>query len=226
MSKKLLTIAIDGPAGAGKSTVAQIVAQRLGYIYIDTGAMYRAVTLQALREKADLRCEAELSLLAQRVHIRLENRQGEAKPHVFLYGEDVTQEIRSPEVSRCVSQVAQIPGVRRRMVELQRQMGRSGGVVMDGRDIGTHVFPLAEIKVFLTASIEERALRRGKELREKGYPVDMEKLKAEISCRDQMDTEREIAPLIQAPDASLLDSTSLHIEGVVDRILALVREKC
>jgi cytidylate kinase len=225
MSKKL-TIAIDGPAGAGKSTVAQIVAQRLGYVYIDTGAMYRAVTLQALREKANLFCESELSFLTQRVHISLENQQGEAKPRVFLNGEDVTQEIRSPEVSRYVSQVAQISGVRERMVELQRQMGKCGGVVMDGRDIGTHVFPLAEIKVFLTASIEERALRRGKELREKGYPVNIEELKAEISYRDQMDSEREIAPLIQAPDASLLDSTSLHIDGVVDRILALVREKC
>lgn len=225
MSKKL-TIAIDGPAGAGKSTVAQIVAQRLGYVYIDTGAMYRAVTLQALREKANLHCETELSLLAQRIQISLENQRGEAKPRVFLNGEDVTGEIRSPEVSRYVSQVAQIPGVRGRMVELQRQMGKSGGVVMDGRDIGTHVFPLAEIKVFLTASIEERALRRGKELKEKGYHVNIDELKAEISCRDQMDMEREIAPLIQAPDASLLDSTSLHIDRVVDRILALVREKC
>lgn len=223
MTKKL-TIAIDGPAGAGKSTVAQIVAKRLGYIYIDTGAMYRAVTLQALREKTDLYSATELSKLAQRVNIRLENQLGEAKPRVFLNGEDVTREIRSPEVSRHVSLVAQIPGVRAQMVELQRQMGKTGGVVMDGRDIGTHVLPLAEIKIFLTASIEERALRRSKELAEKGYPVDLESLKEEICRRDQMDTEREIAPLIQAPDAILLDSTSLHINGVVDQILAIARE--
>jgi cytidylate kinase len=224
--RRKLTIAIDGPAGAGKSTVAQLVAQRLGYVYIDTGAMYRAVTLQALRAKADLFCEAELSELAQCVNINLKNQQGEAKPLVYLDGEDVTREIRTPEISRHVSQVAQITGVRKRMAELQRQMGKSGGVVMDGRDIGTHVLPWAEIKIFLTASIEERALRRGKELREKGYQVDMEALKAEIGNRDQMDMERETAPLIQAPDAVLLDSTLLNIDGVVDRILGLVREKC
>lgn len=223
MNKKL-TIAIDGPAGAGKSTVAQIVAQRLGFVYIDTGAMYRAVTLLALREAMDLGSEAELSSLVQRADIRLENREGETKPRVMLNGEDVTGEIRSPEVSRHVSLVAQVPDVRKQMVELQRQMGEAGGVVMDGRDIGTHVFPRAEIKIFLTASIEERAMRRGKELQEKGYPVDWEKLKAEICSRDQMDTEREIAPLIQAPDAILLDTTSLDIEGVVNRILLLARE--
>lgn len=223
MNKKL-TIAIDGPAGAGKSTVAQIVAQRLGFVYIDTGAMYRAVTLLALREAMDLGSEAELSSLVQRADIRLENREGETKPRVILNGEDVTGEIRSPEVSRHVSLVAQVPVVRKQMVELQRQMGEAGGVVMDGRDIGTHVFPRAEIKIFLTASIEERAMRRGKELQEKGYPVDWEKLKAEIFSRDQMDTEREIAPLIKAPDAILLDTTSLDIEGVVDRILLLARE--
>ncbi|MEM5770436.1 MAG: (d)CMP kinase [Bacillota bacterium] len=223
MNKKL-TIAIDGPAGAGKSTVAQIVAQRLGFIYIDTGAMYRAVTLLALREAMDLGCEAALSSLAQCAEIRLENREGATNPRVMLNGEDVTGEIRSPEVSRHVAQVAQVPGVRKQMVELQRRMGKAGGVVMDGRDIGTHVFPRAEIKIFLTASIEERALRRGKELQAKGYPVDWEKLKAEICSRDQMDAEREIAPLIQAPDAILLDTTSLDIAGVVDRILLIARE--
>lgn len=224
MSKKL-TIAIDGPAGAGKSTVAQIVAQRLGFVYIDTGAMYRAVTLLALKDGGDLSSGAKLSFLAEHAQIRLENQQGETKPRVFLNGEDVTGEIRSPEVSRQVSLVAQIPGVRRRMVELQRQMGKAGGVVMDGRDIGTHVFPLAEVKIFLTASIEERALRRAKELRDKGYVVDLESLKAEISSRDQMDAERETSPLIQASDAILVDTTSLDISGVVDRILLIARER-
>lgn len=223
--KKKLTIAIDGPAGAGKSTVARIVAQRLGYVYIDTGAMYRAVTLQALREHVDLHSKTELTLLAQRVNISLENQPSEAKAHVFLNGADVTREIRTPEISRQVSLVAQTPGVRSRMVELQRQMGKTGGVVMDGRDIGTHVLPEADIKIFLTASIEERAARRGRELQEKGYPVDMKSLQAEISGRDQMDMERETAPLIQAQDAILLDSTSLCIAGVVDRILSLAREK-
>lgn len=221
--KKRLTIAIDGPAGAGKSTVARIVAQRLEYIYIDTGAMYRAVTLQALREKADLHNAEGLSLLAQRINISLESRRDEAVPRVFLNGEDVTQEIRSPEVSQHVSLVAQIPGVRRRMVELQREMGKAGGVVMDGRDIGTHVLPQAELKIFLTAAIEERALRRGKELRGKGYTVDMEKIKAEIKNRDKMDMEREMAPLIQAPNAFLLDTTALSIDGVVEQILTLAR---
>lgn len=224
--RKKLTIAIDGPAGAGKSTVARIVAKRLDYVYVDTGAMYRAVALHALRVKADLDSEAEMGRLTQAVDIKLVNQLGEPKPHVFLNNEDVTEAIRSPEVSRYVSQVAQMRAVRSRMVELQRQMGKSGGVVMDGRDIGTHVLPSADLKIFLTASIEERALRRGKELSEKGFPVDMEDLKADICRRDKMDMEREIAPLVQAPDAVLLDCTSIDIDGVVERILGFAREKC
>jgi cytidylate kinase len=224
MTKKL-TIAIDGPAGAGKSTVAQIVARRLGYTYIDTGAMYRAVTLEALQKGVDVHDAAALTRLVADINIRLEGQPGESKPRVFLNGREVTQEIRTPEISRNVSVVAQVPGVREKMVQLQREMGEAGGVVMDGRDIGTHVLPSAEIKVFLTASAEERAQRRGKELTEKGYAIDMESLRQEMLDRDRMDYEREISPLLQAPDAILLDSTQLHIDGVVDRILALTKEK-
>lgn len=222
MTRKL-TIAIDGPAGAGKSTVAQIVAQRLGYIYIDSGAMYRAVTLFALKNGVNLENEAELADLAKQIDIRLEAQPGETKPKVLLNGDDVTYDIRTPEVSRNVSLVAQVQGVRESMVELQRKMSLVGGVVMDGRDIGTHVLPSADVKVFMTASIDERASRRGLELAKKGYKVDMDGLKAEMGQRDRMDTERDISPLLQAPDAILLDTTALNIEGVVDRILALAR---
>jgi CMP/dCMP kinase len=222
--EKKLTIAIDGPAGAGKSTVAQIVAKRLGYVYIDTGAMYRVVTLQALRVGIDMSNETALTALAENIDLRLESQDGDTKPKVWLNGEDVTHEIRTPEVSRHVSVVAQVLGVRSKMVDLQRQMGEAGGVVMDGRDIGTHVLPAADIKIFLTASIEERASRRGRELTEKGFQIDLDCLKSEMTTRDRMDCEREISPLIQAPDAILLDSTTLHIDGVVDRILALTKE--
>lgn len=220
---KKMTIAIDGPAGAGKSTVAQIVAQRLHYIYIDTGAMYRGVAWKALQKGLAGSDEAAIAAIAQEIKIKLTYVDGKIK--VFVDEYDVTDAIRNPDVSRMVPEVAQFAPVREAMVDLQRQMAKEGGVVMDGRDIGTHVLPNADIKIFLTASIEERAERRWRELTDKGFSVSLEDLKAEIAARDKKDCEREISPLIQASDGILLDTTSLSIEEAVMAILAICKER-
>jgi cytidylate kinase len=211
-----INIAIDGPAGAGKSTVARLVAERLRYIYVDTGAMYRAVTFIALRRGIPIEDERRIGDLARQLDIVL--LPGDARQRVLADGEDITAHIRSLEVSRNVSRVAAIEAVRLRMAELQRQMAKSKGVVMDGRDIGTHVLPDAELKVFLTASPRERALRRYRELGD-APQVTLEQLEHEIAERDRMDREREIAPLVQAPDARYIDSTGRTIEEVVDEIV-------
>ncbi len=216
-----LIIAIDGPAGAGKSTVAQIVAQRLNYTYIDTGAMYRAVTWQSM--KNDILLREEIGKLAQTIDINLSYTNG--KTLVKVNDVDITNEIRTPEVTQMVAEVAQIPAVRAAMLDLQRKMASTGGVVMDGRDIGTHVLPNADIKIFLTASIDERAKRRWREMTDKGFNVDINQLKADISCRDQKDCERLISPLIQAADAVLIDTTKLSIEGAVEAILNICKER-
>ena len=201
-----------------------MVAHRLGYTYIDTGAMYRAVTLAALRQGIAVADEARVAAVARGSLLRLLNSGGVTR--VLVDGGDVTEAIRSPEVSRAVSGVSKIAGVRAAMVEQQRQLADGGGgVVLDGRDIGTHVLPNADIKIFLTASITERARRRWLELQEKGYLVDIAELQAEIACRDQADRERSIAPLIQAEDAVLIDTTGLSIENVVEQILELCEAK-
>lgn len=214
-----LVIAIDGPAGAGKSTVAQIVAKRMGFTYIDTGAMYRAVTYLAIKENIDVKDEARITRLAAESSIMLKYI-GE-QLHIYLNDQDITAEIRSPKVTGKVAEIAQIPGVRKVMLDKQRAMAECGGVVMDGRDIGTYVLPNADVKIFLTASISERARRRYLELKEKGYVVDIVSLEKEIAQRDKMDSERKIAPLIQASDAVLLDSTGLSIEEVIQKIIML-----
>ena len=216
-----LTVAIDGPAGAGKSTVAQIIAQRLEYIYIDTGAMYRAVTLRAI-EAGIFNADA-FTQIAQDIKIGLEFIKG--KTYVSIDGSDVTEAIRTPSVSNFVAQVAQVPGVRNAMLEAQRKMAALGGIVMDGRDIGTFVLPNAKVKVFLTASIEARALRRFEELTQKGFSIQLAELTEEIKLRDKTDSEREIAPLVKADDAVLIDTTGLSIEEVVTKILALCKER-
>ena len=203
-------IAIDGPAGAGKSTVSKICAARLGYTYIDTGAMYRAVALKVLQSSKPV------EEIIKDVEIKLD-----AAGKVFLDGVDVTKEIRTPEVSRGASDVAKFGFVRKKLTELQREMAAQGEVIMDGRDIGTQVLPNADLKIFLTATVEERARRRFLELKEKNLPVDFEQIKKEIALRDKQDSEREIAPLAQAEDAILLDSTSLTIEQVAEKILEL-----
>ena len=209
-------IAIDGPAGAGKSTVAKIVAEKLGYTYIDTGAMYRGVAWKTLRDDKDAPDEAILRAVRD-IDVRLACT--ERGTRVTVDGTDVTAEIRTPEVTHIVSRVAALGPVREKMVELQRAMAVDGAVVMDGRDIGTNVLPNADVKIFLTASVEERARRRYDEMVAKGYAVDFDELKDEIASRDKQDSERAISPLRQAEDAVLLDSTALSIDEVVARIL-------
>jgi cytidylate kinase len=222
MNQKI-SIAIDGPAAAGKSTVAKIIAKFLSYVYIDTGAMYRALTYAALNHSIDVNDESSVVQMLNAVEIRFENR-GDGQ-HVLLNGNDVTDAIRSPEVTNTVSIPAKHRLVREEMVKRQRVLGESGGVVMDGRDIGTHVLPYAEVKVFLLASVEERAQRRYQENIEKGFSSDLEKLKEEIALRDKLDSEREFAPLQKAEDAIELDTTSLSIEQVVEKIMDIVSLK-
>lgn len=216
-----IRIAIDGPAGAGKSTVAKMVAEKLGYIYIDTGAMYRAVTLQALMDNIDIYDAAALTGMAGKVDIALRPDEG-GNTRIYLNNRDVTREIRTPEVSSAVSLVSRVPGVREKMTGLQRKMAARGGVVMEGRDIGTRVLPDAEAKFFLTASAEERARRRYHELKQSGYPVDYDQVTRDINKRDQLDTGRAIAPLKPAGDAKIIDCSGMTVEQVVDLILAEV----
>lgn len=220
---KKLIVAIDGPAGAGKSTVAQIVAQRLSYTYIDTGAMYRAVTWQVMQHDVDFGDVDAIQKIVSTIQIGLRYVNG--RMQVTANQVDITEEIRLPEVSRVVSEVAKLVVVRTAMLTLQRQMAQSGGVVMDGRDIGTHVLPNADLKIFLTASIDERAKRRWRELGDKGVSVDLKALQEEIASRDKTDSERAVAPLVQAEDAILLDTTKLSIEGAVNEILRLCEER-
>ena len=212
-------IAVDGPAGAGKSTVSKIVAAKLGYTYIDTGAMYRTVALKC-NEELGIRNEEWNEKLTAEVLRDIDIKLDESGK-VFLDGREVTKEIRTPEVSRGASNVAKFGVVRKRLTELQREMATQGKVIMDGRDIGTQVLPNADLKIFLTASVEERARRRFEELKAKNFVADFEQIKKEIILRDKQDSEREIAPLAMAEDAILLDSTDLTIEEVVDKILEL-----
>ena len=213
---KNLVVARDGPAGAGKSTVAQLAARKLGCTYIDTGAMYRAVAWKTLQRKQPVTDELILDVVKD-VHVELAYVEG--KTTVSVDGTDVTGEIRTPEVTAIVSQVAALGPVRSRMVELQRRMAAKGSVLMDGRDIATSVLPDANVKIFLTASIEERARRRFKEMQAKGYDVSLEELQKDIAARDKADSEREISPLVQAPDAELLDTSNMGIDEVVQAII-------
>ncbi|TCL69345.1 cytidylate kinase [Hydrogenispora ethanolica] len=227
MSKEI-AIAIDGPAGSGKSTIAKAIAGRFNYIYIDSGAMYRAVTLKALQLGLDLQNEAELTLLAHTIQIQLQYKKGvcgQPELRVIVDGNDESEAIRSLEVTSNVSVVAAVAGVREAMVNLQRKMADASGVVMDGRDIGTVVLPGAELKVFLTASAEERGKRRWLELQAKGIQTDLAELTDQIRKRDLFDSTRQVNPLRQAPDAILLDTTSLTIEEVIERLMSMALEK-
>jgi CMP/dCMP kinase len=220
---KRISIAIDGPAAAGKSTVAKIVAEGLEYIYIDTGAMYRALTYKAIKNQVDIKNEADLMEILNDTVIEL--LPGKAGQIVLLDGSDVTNNIRTSEVTNNVSVVAAHEAVRKEMVRRQQRFAERGGVVMDGRDIGTHVLPNAEVKVFLLASVEERAQRRHAENIQKGYPSDLETLKQEIAQRDKFDSEREVAPLRKAKGAVEIDTTSLSIQQVVNQIMKLALER-
>ncbi len=219
--RKNRIIAIDGPAGSGKSTTAKQVAKRLGFTYLDTGALYRALTLLALKNGIDIESEGELVNLLQQSKFQLQS-QGD-KIRIWINGEEATEAIRSPEVSRAVSMVARHPAVRREMVQLQRRLASQADVVVEGRDIGTVVFPEADLKIFLTASLEARAQRRLKELHEKGVEISLHELKRDIERRDAIDSQRETAPLKKAEDAIVIDTTELTIDEQVDKIVQAFR---
>ncbi|ARU63028.1 cytidylate kinase [Tumebacillus avium] len=216
---KPLRVALDGPAGAGKSTVAKQAAKALGLTYVDTGAMYRAITWKALQEKINPTDEAALTELSNRVQISF--KLTPAGQDVFLDGVDITEAIRTPEVTGNVSAVSAVAGVREAMVKLQQDIAAQTGVLMDGRDIGTVVLPDADVKIWLTASVEERAQRRYNELVAKGQTLDFEQLKADIERRDRFDSGREHSPMKMAEDAVVLDTTGLSIQQVIEKILEI-----
>ncbi|NLD50107.1 MAG: (d)CMP kinase [Clostridiaceae bacterium] len=219
---KKIAIAIDGPAGAGKSTIARIISETLNILYLDTGAMYRTVALRAIRDGIDTRSQDELKKMIENINIKV--TYSDNKQHIFLDEEDVTELIRTSEVSIGASNVAVVPEVRIRMVEIQRQIASQNSVVMDGRDIGTYVLPDAEFKFFLNASLEERAKRRYKEQLLKGITgTSLEEVKKDMEYRDKNDSSREFAPLCKATDAIEIDTTNMSIENVVDKILGYIK---
>ena len=225
MNKKGLVIAIDGFSSTGKSSISKVVADTLGLIHIDTGAMYRAITLFGLRNFKNEKQEIDLSKLLQNLNeISLEFRENSGKLEIYLNGENVSKEIRTTEVSDNVSFIAKHPEVRERLVVLQRNIAEKQGVIMDGRDIGTVVLPNADYKFFLTASADERARRRFLELQSLGIETTIEEVKQNLIERDRIDSEREISPLKQAKDAILIDNTNLNKEETIDLILSYIKK--
>lgn len=218
-----MKIAIDGPAGAGKSTISKEVAKKLGIIYIDTGAMYRAIGLAAVRSGIDTKDAEGVKSVLDKVDITISHSDGTQQ--IFLNGENVSEEIRLPEISVAASNVAVIPEVRLKLVELQRSLAERCDVIMDGRDIGTYVLPNAELKIFLTASVDERARRRYKELIEKGVKTDFDEVKADMEYRDQNDSGRDFAPLRAADDSITLDNTDITAQEAADEICRLAKER-
>ncbi len=219
----MIAIAIDGPAGAGKSTIARAVARELGFLYVDTGALYRAIGLYGLRQGIDTRDEA--AVLALLPHIKVELRHVEGEQRVYLNGEDVSDAIRVNEASMAASNVSSIQGVRDFLFDLQRDIAQSNNVVMDGRDIGTVVLPEAQVKIFLTAAPEDRAARRQKQLESRGCQVDYQQLLAEVIERDYNDTHRAAAPLRQAEDACRIDTTGNSFQQSAQLIIKHVKER-
>jgi len=225
MNNKGLVIAIDGFSSTGKSSISKVVADTLGLIHIDTGAMYRAITLFGLRNFKDEKQEIDLSKLLQNLNeVSLEFRENSGKLEIYLNGENVSKEIRTTEVSDNVSFIAKHPEVRARLVVLQRDIAEKQGVIMDGRDIGTVVLPDADYKFFLTASADERARRRFLELQSLGIETTIEEVKQNLIERDRIDSEREISPLKQAEDAILIDNTNLNKEETIDLILSYIKK--
>lgn len=212
-----LTIAIDGPAGSGKSTISKKISKELNIVYIDTGAMYRALTLKILKNKINIYDKAEMNKILQNTNIDFKNN------HIFLDDKKVDEEIRNNEISTNVSDVAKIKEVRKKLVEIQRSIASNKSVIMDGRDIGSFVLPHANYKFYITASIEERGSRRCKELKEKGYNTNLEEIIKEIEERDRIDSTREVSPLVKCKDAFEIDTTDKTIDDVVSEILGIIR---
>ncbi|NOQ96757.1 MAG: (d)CMP kinase [Calditrichae bacterium] len=218
-----ITIAIDGPAASGKSTTAREVARRLGYTYIDSGAMYRAVTLKALRENISVDNGEKIAGMSKQLELQF--GRNDSKTVIYMDGEDISEKIRTPQIDQNISPVAANPAVRLIMVQKQRAIGKEGGIVMDGRDIGTVVFPNADLKIFMQATVQERALRRKKEQEQKGIKINLDKVVSDIEYRDQQDSTRNHGPLLKAEDAVEIDTTRLTVEQQIGKILELAKLK-
>ena len=223
MDQKKLIIAIDGPAASGKSTTAREVAKKLGYLYIDTGAMYRALTLEVLNRQISATDEEAIVKVAREIEILLVT--GDNEPRTFLNGIDVSADIRLPKVTQIISTISAYKEIRRIMKVKQRKLARHGGVVMDGRDIGTIVLPKADVKFFIKASVEERTRRRVKELNGKGIKVDREKIQNDLIRRDSLDSNRDVAPLRLADDAFTIDTSKMSITDQVEKVLEIIKDR-
>jgi len=217
-----INVAIDGPAGAGKSTIAKAVAKKLGYLYIDTGAMYRSVGVYAKSCNIDIKSSPEMAEVINSIDIFFEVLDD--GQHIYINGKDMNPFIRTPEASMAASAVALLPEVRLKLVDIQRTIAKNNNVIMDGRDIGTYVLPNADLKIFLTASVEERARRRYEELKEKGEDCSLDDVISDMIVRDKQDTEREFAPLKQAKDSILIDTTGLSLEESVCKIIQVIEK--